>query len=155
MELRAFARRSIFTTKPVRAGEPLTLDNTAVLRCGKLAYGMHPADHLFVLGRKPNLGAPNRTTGAFATSYRSRVLPTFVNIVDDPTMKDFEGKSLIGSYEVDSEGVRARSVEIVDKGILANYLLGRQPIRHCSCDGAGGDTVHGDAATRDFGGDRF
>jgi predicted Zn-dependent protease len=82
-----------------------------------------------VLGRKPNLGAPNRTTGAFATSYRSRVLPTFVKIVDDPTMKDFQGKSLIGAYDVDSEGVRARSVDIVDKGILTNYLLGRQPIR--------------------------
>jgi hypothetical protein len=82
-----------------------------------------------VLGRKPNLGAPNRTTGAFATSYRSRVLPTFVSIVDDPTLKDFEGKSLIGSYNVDSEGVRARSVDIVNKGILTNYLLGRQPIR--------------------------
>ena len=82
-----------------------------------------------VLGRKPNLGAPNRTTGAFATSYRSRVLPTFVSLVDDPTLKDFEGKSLIGSYNVDSEGVRARSVDIVNKGILTNYLLGRQPIR--------------------------
>jgi predicted Zn-dependent protease len=82
-----------------------------------------------VLGRKPNLGAPNRTTGAFATSYKSRVLPTFVNIVDDPTMKDFQGRSLIGSYDVDSEGVRARSVDIVYKGILTNYLLGRQPIR--------------------------
>jgi predicted Zn-dependent protease len=82
-----------------------------------------------VLGRKPNLGAPNRTTGAFATSYKSRVLPTFVNIVDDPTMKAFQGKSLIGSYEVDSEGVKARAVDIVDKGVLTNYLLGRQPIR--------------------------
>jgi TldD protein len=82
-----------------------------------------------VLGRKPQLGAPNRTTGAFATSYKSRVLPTFVNIVDDPTMKDFQGKSLIGSYDVDSEGVKAQSVDVVDKGVLTNYLLGRQPIR--------------------------
>src|SRR5262249_29099352 len=82
-----------------------------------------------VLGRKPNLGAPNRTTGAFATSYKSRVLPTFVNIIDDPTMKDFQGKSLIGSYDVDSEGVKAQSVDLVDKGVLTNYLLGRQPIR--------------------------
>src|SRR5215475_13667543 len=49
-----------------------------------------------ILGRKPQLGAPNRTTGAFATSYKSRVLPTFVQVVDDPTMKEFQGKSLIG-----------------------------------------------------------
>jgi len=82
-----------------------------------------------VLGRKPQLGAPNRTTGSFATSYRSRVLPTFIDVVDDPTMKDFQGKSVIGGYEVDSEGVRAQPVNIVDKGVLTNYLLGRQPIR--------------------------
>ena len=82
-----------------------------------------------ILGRKPQLGAPNRTTGAFATSYKSRILPSFVNVVDDPTMKDFQGKSLIGSYAVDSEGVKAQPVDIVSKGVLHNYLLGRQPIR--------------------------
>jgi predicted Zn-dependent protease len=82
-----------------------------------------------VVGRKPQLGAPNRTTGSFATSYKSRVLPPFIDVVDDPTLKDFGGKSLIGSYEVDSEGVKAHEVDVVQKGVLANYLLGRQPIR--------------------------
>ncbi len=82
-----------------------------------------------VLGRKPQLGAPNRTTGAFATSYKSRVLPSFMDVVDDPTMKEFQGKSTIGSYEVDSEGVKAQAVNVIDKGVLTNYLMGRQPIR--------------------------
>src|SRR5579859_801372 len=82
-----------------------------------------------VLGRKPQLGAPNRTTGAFATSYKSRVLPTFIEVVDDPTMKEFQGKSLIGNYDVDSEGVLAQPVNVIEKGVLTNYLLGRQPIR--------------------------
>jgi TldD protein len=82
-----------------------------------------------VLGRKPQLGKPNRTTGAFATSYKSRVLPTFLTLVDDPTMKDFQGKSLVGHYGVDSEGVKAQSVNVIENGVLTNYLLGRQPIR--------------------------
>jgi predicted Zn-dependent protease len=82
-----------------------------------------------VLGRKPQLGAPNRTTGGFATSYKSRVLPTFINVIDDPTMKNFQGKSVVGGYEVDSEGVRSQAVSVIDKGVMANYLLGRQPIR--------------------------
>jgi TldD protein len=82
-----------------------------------------------ILGRKPQPGKPNRTVGAFATSYKSRVLPNFLTIVDDPTLKDFQGKSLVGSYEVDSEGVKAQPVTVVEKGSLANYLLGRQPIR--------------------------
>ncbi len=82
-----------------------------------------------VLGQKPQLGKPNRTTGAFATSYKTRVLPNFLSVVDDPTMKDFHGKSLVGSYEVDNEGVKAQAITAVENGTLANYLIGRQPIR--------------------------
>jgi TldD protein len=82
-----------------------------------------------VLGRKPQPGRPNRTTGAFATSYRTRVLPKFVTAVDDPTMKTFEGKNLVGSYDVDSEGVKAQPVTVVNQGMLVNYLVGRQPLR--------------------------
>lgn len=82
-----------------------------------------------VLGLKPQLGKPNRTTGAFATSYKTRVLPNFLSVVDDPTMKEFQGKSLVGSYAVDSEGVKAQAVNAIENGMLANYLLGRQPIR--------------------------
>jgi predicted Zn-dependent protease len=82
-----------------------------------------------VLGRKPQLGRPNRTTGAFATSYKTRVLPNFITVVDDPTLKDFEGKSLVGNYDVDDDGVKAQPVTIVNNGMLVNYLIGRQPIR--------------------------
>jgi len=82
-----------------------------------------------VLGRKPQLGAPNRTTGIFATSFKSRILPSFIDVVDNPTLKEFDGKSLTGSYDVDSEGVKAQPVDLIEKGVLTNYLLGRQPIR--------------------------
>jgi len=82
-----------------------------------------------ILGRKPQLGKPNRTTGAFSTSYKTRVLPNFLTVVDDPTLKDFQGKSLVGSYGVDDEGVTAQPVTVIDAGTLTNYLMGRQPIR--------------------------
>ena len=82
-----------------------------------------------VLGLKPQLGRPNRTTGAFATSYKTRVLPNFLTVIDDPTLKDFQGKSLVGSYEVDDDGVKAQPVTVVQSGTLVNYLVGRQPIR--------------------------
>ena len=82
-----------------------------------------------VLGQKPQLGKPNRTTGPFATSYKAKVLPNFLSLVDDPTMKDFQGKSLVGNYAVDSEGVKAKAVNAIENGMLANYLIGRQPIR--------------------------
>ena len=82
-----------------------------------------------VVGRKPQLGRPNRTVGAFATSYKMRVLPAFLSIVDDPTLKDFAGHSLVGSYDVDNEGVKAQSVNVIENGTLDNYLVGRQPVR--------------------------
>jgi TldD protein len=82
-----------------------------------------------LLGQKPQLGKPNRTTGAFATSYKTRVLPNFLSVVDDPTMKEFEGKSLVGNYAVDTEGVKAQKVNTVENGMLSNYLVGRVPIR--------------------------
>ena len=80
-------------------------------------------------GLRPNLGQPVRTRGAFASSYKSRVLPDFLSVVDDPTLVSFEGKPLLGHYEVDDEGVQAMRVPAVEKGMLVNYLLGRQPIR--------------------------
>ncbi len=82
-----------------------------------------------IVGRKPQLGKPNRTVGAFATSYKTRVLPNFATLVDDPSLKNFQGKSLVGSYEIDSEGVKAQTVTLVDNGSLTNYLIGREPIR--------------------------
>src|SRR5260370_29303146 len=36
-----------------------------------------------VLDRKPQLGAPNRTPRTFATIYKSRILPPFIDVVDD------------------------------------------------------------------------
>ena len=82
-----------------------------------------------VLGKRPEPGRPARTVGAFASSLKGRVLPTFLSIVDDPTVDKVGGKALTGSYQVDDEGVPASPVTVVDKGILINYLLGRQPIR--------------------------
>jgi hypothetical protein len=81
-----------------------------------------------ILGLRPGLGQPARTRGAFASSYKSRVLPDFLSVVDDPTLASFNGKPLLGSYEVDDEGVRAMRVPVIEKGKLVNYLLGREPI---------------------------
>jgi TldD protein len=82
-----------------------------------------------VLGRRPAPGRPARTTGAFASSWRARVLPDFFSVVDDPTVDTFGGHGLGGSYKVDDEGVTAAPVTVVDKGTLVNYLIGRVPIR--------------------------
>ena len=50
-ELRRFARRSVFSLRPIERGAPLTRGNSAVLRCGKLSMGAHPRDFVRLLGR--------------------------------------------------------------------------------------------------------
>ncbi|MFZ0737032.1 MAG: metallopeptidase TldD-related protein [Candidatus Acidiferrales bacterium] len=104
-----------------------------------------------VLGVKPEPGATARTTGEFASSYKSRVLPDFVTVIDDPTRKTFDGHSLIGAYDFDDEGVKAAPITVVDKGTLTNYLLGRLPIRDFPASNGHGRATPGGQATPKFG----
>jgi len=82
-----------------------------------------------VLGGKPKLGENARTTGKWSSSYKSRVLPDFINVYDDPTISTISGKPLFGNYTLDDEGVKAQRVSLIEKGTLVSYLIGRQPIR--------------------------
>ncbi len=50
-ELRAFARRSVFAVCDIKAGEALTRENIAVLRCGRLKAGLQPRHFDELLGK--------------------------------------------------------------------------------------------------------
>jgi TldD protein len=82
-----------------------------------------------VTATRPRLGTEARTNGPFASSFHARVLPEFLDVVDDPTLKTFNGKGLAGAYDVDDEGVPAQPVQLVTDGKLDNYLIGCQPVR--------------------------
>jgi TldD protein len=96
-----------------------------------------------VLGRKPKLGENARTTGAWSSSYKSRVLPDFINVFDDPTIATTSGQSLFGKYSLDDEGVKAQRVPLIEKGKLVSYLIGRQPIRDFSSSNGHGRAAAG------------
>ncbi|MFC5860875.1 metallopeptidase TldD-related protein [Acidicapsa dinghuensis] len=91
------------------------------------------AIHTLVAGAvtavRPELGTEARTQGPFASSYHTRVLPDFLDIVDDPSLASYNGKSLVGAYKIDDEGVPAQTVKLVADGRLENYLIGREPVR--------------------------
>jgi hypothetical protein len=82
-----------------------------------------------VTATRPKLGTEARTNGPFASSFHARVLPDFLDAVDDPTLKSFDGKGMVGAYAVDDEGVPAQAVKLVTEGKLENYLIGREPVR--------------------------
>jgi TldD protein len=57
------------------------------------------------------------------------VLPSFLSVFDDPTLRKVGNVSLNGYYRYDDEGVAARPVTLVDHGILRNYLKSRTPVK--------------------------
>jgi TldD protein len=57
----------------------------------------------------------------------TRVLPAGVSLIDDPGAKDAQGQPLLGSYKIDSEGVDAEKVTLVDNGTLKDLLMTRRP----------------------------
>ena len=125
---------------------------------GPVLFDADAADDVFaelvgnnVDGAKPEPGASARTTGDFASSYKSRVLPDFITIVDDPTQKSFQGHSLVGSYAFDDEGVKSAPVTVVEKGTLTNYLLGRAPIRDFPSSNGHGRAAPGGPALPNIG----
>lgn len=59
----------------------------------------------------------------------SRVLPEWMDVVDDPTRGEWSGQDLQGSYGVDMEGVVPKPLKIVNAGTLENFLLTRTPVR--------------------------
>ena len=56
------------------------------------------------------------------------VLPDFISVEFDPTRRSFNGTDLIGSYDYDDEGVKARPVKVVENGVLKTFLLSRSPV---------------------------
>jgi len=56
------------------------------------------------------------------------ILPDFLSVIDDPTIKERVGVDLNGYYLYDDEGVPSERVDLVTGGVLNTFLLGRQPV---------------------------
>jgi TldD protein len=65
----------------------------------------------------------------FTKKVGQEVLPKFLSVTDDPTLHELDGVRLAGSYDFDDEGVPAQRVEVIQNGILRNFLMSRMPIK--------------------------
>ena len=70
------------------------------------------------------------------------VLPDFLSVADDPTLTTFGDTWLSGSYKYDDEGEKAQRVDLIQGGVLKNFLMSRLPI-----DGFTASNGHGRAQT--------
>ncbi len=77
----------------------------------------------------------------FTKQMNHEVMPEFISVLDDPTLKTLGNIHLNGFYEYDDEGVPAQKVTLVDKGVLKSFLMSRSPVEgfpksngHGRCD---------------------
>jgi len=64
----------------------------------------------------------------FSKKVGEEILPEFLSIVDDTTMKKLGKQDLLGYYQFDDEGVAAQRVNLVDHGVLKNFEMSRSPL---------------------------
>jgi len=59
----------------------------------------------------------------------SRILPEWMDVLDDPSQEQWRGRPLFGHYRIDLEGVIPVPLVLVEKGVLKGFLLTRQPVK--------------------------
>jgi predicted Zn-dependent protease len=64
----------------------------------------------------------------FTKELNKDVLPSFLSVADDPTITNFKGTWLSGTYAYDDEGQKARRVDLIQDGVLKTFLMSRLPI---------------------------
>jgi len=58
------------------------------------------------------------------------ILPDFIDVYFDPTIKSLRGIDLSGYYLYDDQGVKAEKVVSVENGIFKNFIMSRSPIEN-------------------------
>ena len=66
----------------------------------------------------------------FKKKVNEEVLPKFMSVIFDPTIKEYRGLKLSGFYKYDDEGSKAERVVSIENGILKNFLMSRSPIEN-------------------------
>ena len=64
----------------------------------------------------------------FKSKIDERILPAGFTVTFDPTRRRLENIDLAGAYRYDNQGVPARTVAVVEDGVLKRFLMSRTPI---------------------------
>ena len=68
----------------------------------------------------------------FTKKVGQEVLPKFLSVIDDPTTREIGGMKLAGAFDFDNEGSPAQRVDVIQNGVLKNFLMSRMPIKNFS-----------------------
>lgn len=72
---------------------------------------------------------PN-SSQTFKSFVGKKILPDFIDVVFDPTIKTLAGRDIVGFFKYDDEGVLGQKVVAVKDGIFQNFLMSRSPIEN-------------------------
>jgi len=96
-------------------------------------------------GQRP-VGSSNDADD-LANKLNKRILPRFLNVVDDSTQEVMDGVPLMGHYLYDDQGVPARRVSLVEQGRLKALLMSRNPSKEFSRSTGHGRGFYGSGAS--------
>jgi len=119
------------------ADELVAVRNAPVLSgyTGPVLFDAPAATELFASYFGGRFGGGQRPVGSrtspedFANKLGKRILPRFIDVVDDPLRKVINGVPVAGHYLYDDEGVPAQPVTLVQGGKLVALLMSRNPSR--------------------------
>jgi len=74
---------------------------------------------------------PN-SSQTFKSFLNKKILPDFIDVVFDPTIKKLGNRDIVGYFKYDDEGIKAEKVIAVKDGIFKNFLMSRSPIENFS-----------------------
>jgi TldD protein len=63
----------------------------------------------------------------FKKKVGEQILPSFMSIVFDPTIRELNGLILSGAFTFDDEGVKSEKVVTIQNGVLRDFLMSRTP----------------------------
>ena len=88
-----------------------------------------------------------RFRNPFLDKIGARVISAKVDVINDPTLGEFNSNPLVGSYRVDRQGVPAERTLLIESGRLKTLLTSRSPIddfnRSTGSSRAGGSAIPG------------
>ena len=76
----------------------------------------------------------------FTDKIGQQLLPSSIDVYDDPTLASYAGEDLNGYYRYDQEGIPAQRAVLVEDGVFVGFLMSRSPI-----EGFGQSNGHGRA----------
>ncbi len=68
----------------------------------------------------------------FKDKLGKKIMHPDLSMFDDPTLKSFSGRTLVGHYPFDDEGSPAQRAVLVERGILKGFLTTRSPLQKTS-----------------------